>query len=95
MAMAETTGRMVLLSDLAPALSRDLERRDALVAEAVARLAAAPVPPDSATFARTLGISLRQLERRFHRAVGLVPKHFARMRRFQKVFQAIEQQRPG
>ena len=120
--MPETTGRIVDLSDLVPALARDLDRiweapsdaaqtarvdaifaawdrrhgrRDTVVEEAVARLALARVPPDTATLARTLGISLRQLERRFQNAVGLGPKHFTRMRRFQRVFQAIEQQRPG
>jgi AraC-like DNA-binding protein len=120
--MPETTGRIVDLSDLVPALARDLDsiweapsaaaqaaradaifgawerrhgRRDTVVEEAVARLTSARVPPDTATLARTLGISLRQLERRFQNAVGLGPKHFSRMRRFQRVFQAIEQQRPG
>jgi AraC-like DNA-binding protein len=125
--MPETTGRIVDLSDLVPALASDLDpiwdapsaagqtsradailaawdrrhgRRDTVVEQAVARLTSARltsarVPPDTATLARTLGISLRQLERRFRNAVGLGPKHFARMRRFQRVFQAIEQQRPG
>jgi AraC-like DNA-binding protein len=120
--MPETTGRIVDLSDLVPALARDLDRiweapsaaaqaasadaifdawdrrhgrRDRVVEEAVARLAFPRVPADTATLARTLGISLRQLERRFQNAVGLGPKHFSRMRRFQRIFQAIEQQRPG
>jgi transcriptional regulator GlxA family with amidase domain len=70
-------------------------RRDGVVAEAVARLARAGAPFDTAALARRLGISLRQLERRFRNAVGLGPKHFSRMRRFQRVFQAIEQRRPG
>jgi AraC-like DNA-binding protein len=125
--MPETTSRIVDLSDLVPALARDLDgiwdapsaaaqtaradaifaawdrrhgRRDRVVEEAVARvtsarLTPARVPLDTATLARALGISLRQLERRFQNAVGLGPKHFARMRRFQRVFQAIEEQRPG
>jgi AraC-like DNA-binding protein len=120
--MPETTGRIVDLCDLVPALARDLDRiweapsaaaqisradaifaawdrrhgrRDRVVEEAVARLTSARVPPDAAALAGTLGISLRQLERRFQNAVGLGPKHFSRMRRFQRVFQAIEQQRPG
>jgi AraC-like DNA-binding protein len=120
--MPETTSRIVDLSDLVPALARDLDgiwdapsaaaqtaragaifaawdrrhgRRDRVVEEAVARLTSARVQLDTATLARALGISLRQLERRFQNAVGLGPKHFARMRRFQRVFQAIEEQRPG
>jgi len=36
------------------------------------------------------GISTRQLERRFRQAVGIPPKLFARMQRFQRVFQALE-----
>jgi len=36
------------------------------------------------------GISTRQLERRFRQAVGISPKLFARMQRFQRVFRALE-----
>jgi AraC-like DNA-binding protein len=70
-------------------------RRDGLVEAAVARLACGGATPDIAALAGTLGISLRQLERRFQSAVGLGPKHFARMCRFQRVFHVIEEQRPG
>ena len=39
---------------------------------------------------RDLGVSSRQLERRFKARVGMPPKLFARIRRFQRVFPAIE-----
>jgi len=65
-------------------------RRDLVVEEAVRRIATADSGVDLAVLARDLGVSLRQLQRRFGRAVGLGPKHFARMRRFQKIFPLVE-----
>jgi AraC-like DNA-binding protein len=41
--------------------------------------------------ARQGGISERQLEREFNDIVGLAPKIFSRILRFQRVFQAFEQ----
>lgn len=38
------------------------------------------------TIAATLGLSERQLRRRFESAVGLAPKRYARLQRFQQVF---------
>jgi AraC-like DNA-binding protein len=40
--------------------------------------------------ARNAGLSLRQFQRRFRDAVGISPKLFSRMQRFQRVFQATE-----
>lgn len=40
--------------------------------------------------ARAMGLSTRQLERRFLHRVGVPPKLFSRLVRFQKVFQAVE-----
>ncbi len=40
--------------------------------------------------ARQLGLSVRQFERRFIAAVGVSPKLFCRMRRFQRVLRAME-----
>jgi len=45
---------------------------------------------DVARVAAHLGVSSRQLERRFQRCVGLSPKFFARLRRFQRVFPELE-----
>jgi AraC-like DNA-binding protein len=67
-----------------------LRAPDRVVEEAVRRLREAP-QTDIAVLARSLGISLRHLERRFRAAVGLPPKLFGRMRRFLQVFSAIEQ----
>jgi len=43
-----------------------------------------------AEVAGQVGLSSRQLQRRFRRAVGISPKLFSRMQRFQRVFQAME-----
>jgi AraC-like DNA-binding protein len=47
--------------------------------------------PDVGAAAALLGVSPRQLERRFKMRVGISPKYFARIRRFQRVFPAIEE----
>ncbi len=67
-----------------------LERgsEDALVDEAARLLGRAA---DVGATAAALGVSPRQLERRFKTRVGMSPKHFARIRRFQRVFPAIEE----
>jgi len=44
-----------------------------------------------ATAASQSGLSARQFERRFVGAVGIPPKLFCRMQRFQRVFRALEQ----
>jgi AraC-like DNA-binding protein len=64
--------------------------RDRLIEEAVRRFLRAP-GSDMAAMAGELGIGLRQFERRFRASVGLSPKLFARMRRFLRVFRAMEQ----
>jgi AraC-like DNA-binding protein len=56
---------------------------DRLVARAIERLSA-PVPPHVALLARELGVSERQLERRFLARVGITPKRFASLRRFER-----------
>jgi AraC-like DNA-binding protein len=62
-------------------------REDRLVDAAVRELESGATAEDVAAGA---GISRRQLERRFSNLVGLTPKHFQRMRRFQRVFQVME-----
>ena len=63
---------------------------DALVTEAVRQISDSRGVLDIASLARELRVSTRQLERRFQERTGLSPKRFARMRRFQSVFPAIE-----
>src|SRR5207244_1825716 len=61
---------------------------DPIVGEAVRQLAGSHGRRDIASLAREFGVSTRHLERRFLDRVGLQPKLFARMRRFQSVFAA-------
>jgi AraC-like DNA-binding protein len=64
---------------------------DPLVAEAVRRIALAKGASGLAGLARDLGLSIRQLERRFRDAVGLPPKVFCRIERFNNVFRVLGQ----
>uniref|UniRef100_Q02C09 Transcriptional regulator, Fis family n=1 Tax=Solibacter usitatus (strain Ellin6076) TaxID=234267 RepID=Q02C09_SOLUE len=68
------------------------QRRDPLMDEAVRLLSGSL---DVAAVAERLGMSSRQLERRFQARVGIPPKLFARIRRFQRVFPAIEREGAG
>jgi AraC-like DNA-binding protein len=62
---------------------------DQIVPEAVRRIILARGDTDFAALARELGVSIRQLQRRFNASVGLPPKLFARMQRFIHVFHAM------
>jgi len=64
---------------------------DLRVAEAVRRMELANGALDLFSLARDLGVSLRQLERRFLAAVGLPPKTYCRIQRFKNVFGVIGQ----
>jgi methylphosphotriester-DNA--protein-cysteine methyltransferase len=64
---------------------------DVLVAEVVRRITLANGAIDLAALAQQLGLSLRQLERRFLAAVGLPPKLFCRIQRFNNVFGVMGQ----
>lgn len=64
---------------------------DHIVAEAVRRITIANGAADIADLARQLGLSTRQLERRFQAVVGLTPKLFCRIQRFNAVFGLLEQ----
>jgi len=66
-------------------------RGDLLIEEAVRRIARTKGATDLAAMARDLGLSTRQLERRFHAAVGLPPKLFCRIERFNNVFRTLGQ----
>ena len=65
---------------------------DPLVDEAARLLAQST---DVGAAAALLRVSPRQLERRFKHRVGISPKHFARIRRFQHVFHALEADSAG
>jgi len=66
-------------------------RCDLIIAEAVRRITIAQGASDLAALARELGVSIRQLERRFYADVGLPPKLFCRIQRLNCVFRAIGQ----
>jgi AraC-like DNA-binding protein len=64
---------------------------DLLVEEAVRRITLAKGGSDLAALSQELGLSIRQLERRFHATVGLPPKLFCRIQRFNNVFRVLGQ----
>ncbi len=68
--------------------------RDPLVEIAVARLHSVGNGLEVATVARELGVSRRHLVRRFRARVGLAPKEFARIARFQRVLACLRGGRP-
>jgi AraC-like DNA-binding protein len=68
-------------------LANTAKEPDALVGEAV-RLASGIW--DVEQLALRLGVSRRHLERRFREQVGIPPKLFCRLQRFQRVFRAVE-----
>ena len=63
---------------------------DELVARSVESIIRSGGTSDLGRLASDLGCSLRQLERRFLDNVGILPKLFARIQRFQRVFHAME-----
>lgn len=67
---------------------------DARATVAITMLTTAEMPPRIAAVARAVGLSPRQLERRFRREVGLTPKHFARLARFRRVLAALDRADP-
>lgn len=67
---------------------------DAALSYAIAELDRSAGLVSIAQLARRLGWSTRQFQRRFGDAVGIPPKLFARMQRFQGIFRATEGQEP-
>jgi AraC-like DNA-binding protein len=67
---------------------------DPVITESLRRIDHAPGARDLGSIARDLGVSTRQFERRFVDAVGLPPKVYERIRRFQRVFPLIESGQP-
>jgi AraC-like DNA-binding protein len=63
---------------------------DSLAAHAARRLLRDPGHTSIASLADAAGVSSRQLERRFLAAIGLTPKTFARIARFQRVCTHLE-----
>lgn len=65
-------------------------RKDLSVTAAINQIIKARGVIDTADVASYLGISLRQLQRRFKTEVGIGPKLFSRIQRFQNVFQGFD-----
>jgi AraC-like DNA-binding protein len=76
------------IEELETALLERLQFHDVVIEEAIRRLLDGP--PDLAGLAAALELSPRQFERRFKRQVGIAPKLFCRIQRFQRVFREIE-----
>ena len=77
-----TTVTDLLLAEKQRSLPRDLP-----IARAVERLMTSGEEPTVAELADDVGLSPRQLQRRFLAAVGVAPKRFLRVTRFAKIWQ--------
>lgn len=66
--------------------------RDLAVAETVRRIALSKGSLDLGALAREIGVSVRQLERRFQSVVGLPPKVLCRIQRFQNIFRVLQEE---
>jgi AraC-like DNA-binding protein len=86
--------RLRLIEDELRRRARRAERPDDLVIDAVARLGRCR-PRPVRSISRELGISERQLRRRFHAAVGYGPKTLARVLRFQRMLGLARECRRG
>jgi len=69
--------------------ANSVRAEDMVVNEAVRRITHTRGAADLAQLARELGVGTRQLERRFRATVGLPPKLFGRLQRFNNVFRAL------
>ncbi len=65
-------------------------KRDCIVQAAVSKIISSGGLVETAGLAYGLGISVRQLERRFNDEVGIGPKLLSRIQRFQRVFWALD-----
>lgn len=77
----DDAGRVALVEGMLLELSF---ARDPVVSFAIERLSGGERSAPVATIAREIGISERQLERRFLARVGLMPRRFARLARFER-----------
>jgi AraC-like DNA-binding protein len=66
-----------------------LANQDGQVEAAVNRMIASPIVADLGQVAAFANLGLRQFQRRFKKEVGMSPKLFCRIQRFQRVFQAL------
>lgn len=71
----------------------ETRERDLLIEHSAASISARGGQVDLGRFAAAAGIGIRQWERRFLDAVGLPPKTFCRIQRFQRVFRELSDQK--
>ena len=93
--MAAPTPRaklQLLEAELLARAIRPLQRR-AEVDFAIERLAQAPHPYSIATLSEQVGLSARRFTRLFSLEVGLTPKVYARIQRFQRVLECMQKPR--
>ncbi len=76
-----------LLGKLRPALGQDR-----WIDEALTRLSAAPSAESIAALAERAGLSQKHFIHQFRRRVGLTPRKFARLRRFQEALASLQRQ---
>lgn len=85
---AEMHAQTMVLDDALRSLLATAPPVDALVAEAVRTIRTSHGAAEIDALARSLGVSVRTLQRRFAAATGISPKVLARIVRFQRVFAA-------
>jgi AraC-like DNA-binding protein len=83
-------GRFAALDRIVGALGKRVSDDDHVLGAAVRELESAVGSMSVGALAEQAGLSARQFERRFRQAVGIPPKLFSRMQRFQRVFPALE-----
>jgi AraC-like DNA-binding protein len=84
-----TSARIAALDRRLATLRERARSPDSRVREAVARIMCAPAEAGVAELARYIGVGERQLERIFAERVGLGPKAFARVARFQALLRRV------
>jgi AraC-like DNA-binding protein len=82
--------RLAALDGIVAALGKNAGSDDRLLAAAVSEPDLAGGTASVRALAERAGLSARQFERRFRQAVGIPPKLFSRMQRFQRVFRSLE-----
>lgn len=85
---AEMDAQTTVLDDALRALMASAPPVDSLVGDAVRTIRASQGAAEIDGLARSLGVSVRTLQRRFVAATGISPKLLARIVRFQRVFAA-------
>lgn len=87
----DMAARVLLIEEVLLALLKQIGHYDYTVEECLRRIEAHCGQLSVAQLAKDLGLSCRQLTRRFHNTVGLTPKEFARVSRFLHVLRCLSE----